>query len=70
MAATSPAAKTPANYGPPFQPRKRLAIGLLIGFLIWSAALWVLYLTTVYPQTHSGHRTGSAEQDHLKTVPR
>jgi hypothetical protein len=43
---------TPPNsthtYGPPFRPRKRLAVGLLVGFLLWMVALWVLYFTTVW----------------------
>lgn len=64
------AAQMPADYGPPFKPRKRLAIGLLVAFFAWMAVLWVMYFATVYPLSHKGERTGSQESEHLQTVPR
>ena len=43
-AASKPAPKAIA----PFKPHRKLAIGLLIVFLVWMVILYVMYFTTVY----------------------
>ncbi len=40
--------------GPPLNPRRKLFIGLLIGFTAWVAVLLTLYFTTIYPRHAPG----------------
>ena len=36
--------------GPPLKPRRKLFVGLLVGFVAWVAVLVTLYFTTIYPR--------------------
>jgi hypothetical protein len=50
-----PAAKSAAATAPkiaPFKPHRKLAIVLLVLFIVWMVLLYVMYFTTVY-----GHST-------------
>jgi hypothetical protein len=53
-AATPQADQADVPATPPLKPRRKLFVGLLLGFAAWIGALLLLYFQTVYPIRHPG----------------
>jgi hypothetical protein len=49
-ASAAPSRKPTFKSGPPLKPRRKLFVGLLVGFVGWVAVLLTLYFTTIYPR--------------------
>jgi hypothetical protein len=58
------------KFGPPLKPRKGLVVALTLGFVLWSVALWVMYFTTVYPNSHRTKLDRSTTRPAEEIVPR